>query len=267
MCIFSNKLSNFGIFIFMQYQSIGEQFREQFQILVADTNELKDEVFKIRYEVYCQELNYESTEKFPQFLETDSFDEHSIHCLLKHRQSNTYTGCIRLVFPNPKNLEHFIPLTRACKLDFDLSQLAPHSYGEVSRLAVRGRFRRRTGEAQTPGGLLIFPHQTNDPQEKRGFPIIALSLYLAATCFGMESGMERVLVLMEPRLARHLRYFGFFFNQIGDFVDFHGKRGPYEITQEAVLNGLPAHIVELMEIIRGDLNLAALTSIPSVAVL
>lgn len=251
----------------MQYQSIGEQFREQFQILVADTNELKDEVFKIRYEVYCQELNYESTEKFPSFLEVDNYDEHSIHCLLKHRQSNTYTGCIRLVFPDTENPERSLPLTRACQLELDLSQLPPHSYGEVSRLAVRGQFRRRTGEAQTPGGLLIFPHQTNDPQEKRGFPIIALSLYLAATCLGIETGMERVFVLMEPRLARHLRYFGFYFTQIGDFVEFHGKRGPYQITTEEVLNGLPAHIVELMDIIRGDLNLATLNSIPKVPVL
>jgi N-acyl amino acid synthase of PEP-CTERM/exosortase system len=251
----------------MQYQSIGEQFREQFQILVADTNELKEEVFKIRYEVYCQELHYESTEKFPSSLEIDPYDEHSIHCLLKHRQSDSYIGCIRLVFPNLKNLEHCIPLTKVCKLDLDLKQLPANTFGEVSRLAVRGQFRRRTGEAQTPGGLLIFPHQTDDTKEKRGFPIIALSLYLAATCLGVETGMEKVFVLMEPRLARHLRYFGFYFTQIGDFIEFRGKRGPYEILTEAVLNELPAHIIELMNIIRSDLNLTALKSMPTTAVL
>jgi N-acyl amino acid synthase of PEP-CTERM/exosortase system len=250
----------------MQHQNIGEQFREQFQILVADTTELKKEVYNIRYQVYCQELNYESTDKFPNQLETDQYDERSIHCLLRHRSSGIYTGCIRLVFPDPYQSDRSLPLTKVCSLDLDINQLAIHSYGEVSRLAVINQFRRRAGEAETPGGLLFFSNETKEEREKRGFPVIALSLYLAATCVGIEAGMERVLVLMEPRLARHLRYFGFNFTQIGDFIEFRGKRGPYQIMTEDVKNNLPAHIVEFLEVIRSDLKESHLKLIPKIAI-
>ncbi|MCU0536706.1 MAG: PEP-CTERM/exosortase system-associated acyltransferase [Hydrococcus sp. Prado102] len=242
----------------MQYDTIGEQFREQFQAVFANTAELKQEVYRIRYEVYCQELGYESPDKFPDRLESDSYDERSLHCMLKHRISGQYAGCVRLVFPDPYQSDRSLPISKICSLDLDLKELPTHSFGEVSRLAVIDRFRRRTGESQTPAGLLLFPNQTQEEREKRGFPIIALSLYLAATCIGMESGMDRVLVLMEPRLARHLRYFGFLFTQIGDFIEFRGKRGPYQITKESIGAGLPAHIVELMEIIRSDLKLSDL---------
>jgi N-acyl amino acid synthase of PEP-CTERM/exosortase system len=242
----------------MQYGNIGEQFREQFQAVFANTAELKKEVYRIRYEVYCQELKYESPDKFPEHQEIDNYDDRSLHCLLKHRMSGQYAGCVRLVFPDPSQSDRSLPLNKICTLDLDLKELPTHSFGEVSRLAVIDRFRRRTGESQTPAGLLLFPNQTQEEREKRGFPVIALSLYLAATCLGIESGMERVLVLMEPRLARHLRYFGFTFTQIGDFVEFRGKRGPYQIISETIVNGLPPHIVELMEVIREDLKLSEL---------
>jgi N-acyl amino acid synthase of PEP-CTERM/exosortase system len=246
----------------MQYDTIGEQFREQFEAVFANTAELKKEVYRIRYEVYCQELGYESPDKFPDRQEIDSYDERSLHCLLKYRMSGQYAGCVRLVYPDPNQSDRSLPISKICSLDLDLKELPTHSFGEVSRLAVIDRFRRRTGESQTPAGLLLFPNQTQEEREKRSFPIIALSLYLAATCLGIESGMERVLVLMEPRLARHLRYFGFVFTQIGDFVEFRGKRGPYQIITASVVEGLPAHIAELMEVIRSDLKLSELNLKP-----
>jgi N-acyl amino acid synthase of PEP-CTERM/exosortase system len=239
----------------MQNPKISEQFCEQFQLEIANTLDLKKEVYKIRYEVYSQELNYEPPEKFPDRLEIDQYDERSIHCLLLHRASGTYAGCIRIVLSDRSG--ESLPLAKACSLDLDLKQLPPSSFGEVSRLAVRSRFRRRTGESETPGGLLFFQNQTQQ-EEKRGFPVIAVSLYLAATAIGMNAGMERVFVLMEPRLARHLRYFGFVFQQIGDFIEFRGRRAPYQITREAIVSGLPPHIEELLTVIRSQLNLPSL---------
>jgi N-acyl amino acid synthase of PEP-CTERM/exosortase system len=247
----------------MQSPKISEQFCEQFQLELANTLDLKKEVYRIRYEVYSQELNYEPPEKFPDRLEMDQYDERSIHCLLHHRASGTYAGCIRIVLPDPSNPDGSLPLAKSCNPNINLRQLPPSSFGEVSRLAVRSRFRRRTGESETPGGLLFFHNQTQEG-EKRGFPVIALSLYLAATAIGMNTGMERVLVLMEPRLARHLRYFGFVFRQVGDFIEFRGRRAPYQITRDAIASGLPPHIEELLTVIRSQLNLPSLQLNPEV---
>jgi N-acyl amino acid synthase of PEP-CTERM/exosortase system len=242
----------------MQNPKISEQFCEQFQLQIANTLDLKKEVYRIRYEVYSQELNYEPPEKFPDGLEMDRYDERSIHCLLQHRASGIYAGCVRIVFSEPSYPDGSLPFLKACTPHLDLKQLPPSSFGEVSRLAVISRFRRRTGESKTPSGLLFFHNQTQQEGEKRGFPVIAVSLYLAATAIGMNTGMERVFVLMEPRLARHLRYFGFVFQQVGDFIEFRGRRAPYQIVKEEIISGLPPHIAELLTVIRSQLNLPSL---------
>ncbi|RMF21544.1 MAG: PEP-CTERM/exosortase system-associated acyltransferase, partial [Cyanobacteria bacterium J083] len=86
----------------MSYCSIAEHFNRYFELVMADTPELKREVYSIRYRVYCEELSYESTDKFPDGLEKDAYDDHSIHYLLKHRPSGLYAGCVRIVLPTVK---------------------------------------------------------------------------------------------------------------------------------------------------------------------
>ncbi|GFE69548.1 PEP-CTERM/exosortase system-associated acyltransferase [Chroococcus sp. FPU101] len=240
--------------------NICQHFQKHFLLKIAENDSLLEEVYQIRYNVYCEELKYEQKECFPDRQEKDIFDHRSIHCLLQHRESQLYAGCVRLVLPDRQKPQFSLPFETVCQNHSYCSQFPPFSYGEVSRLAVRSEFRRRTGEAKTPSGLLLFDELNLITNKKRKFPLIALSLYLSATSIALLADMERVFVLMEPCLARQLQHFGFVFSRIGDSVEHHGKRAPYQITKKDLFQHLPLDIREFLDMIYDNVRATSVKS-------
>ncbi|MBV9385589.1 MAG: PEP-CTERM/exosortase system-associated acyltransferase [Chroococcidiopsidaceae cyanobacterium CP_BM_ER_R8_30] len=233
-------------------------FDEHFKLVVANTPKLQAEVYKLRYKVYCQELGYEREEDCPNGMEQDIYDQHSIHCLLLHRKSGVYAGCVRLVLPKPNHSGTNLPFERVFGqgLQSSLKELKHLSYdavGEVSRLAVTAEFRKRIGETETTHGVATEQYEAKE-NERRYFPLIALGLYLAATGVAMELGLDSALTLMEPRLARHLRRFGIRFRQVGELVEFHGQRGLFQISQDAALDDMDADTYELLQRLRSQIK-------------
>ncbi|MBK1706641.1 PEP-CTERM/exosortase system-associated acyltransferase [Halochromatium glycolicum] len=233
--------------------SLASAFDQFFEIIPAETDALRDRVYRIRYQVYCEEMQFESKEDHPNGREIDDFDAHSVHGLLRHRPSGEFAGCVRLVLNHSQGREPQLPLERYCShsLDrsvLDLSQLDRRTFGEISRLAIVSRFRRRPGEAQTPHGVADEAAGL-EPTERRVFPHIALGLYLAAAAMSLQRGMNMAVVMMEPRLARHMRYFGINFVKAGDIIDHHGMRGPFYITKESLHRDIKPEIGELLSMV------------------
>ena len=65
--------------------SLFMDFNRYFEISLALSEKQKASVFQVRYHVYCEEFGYEDAKRFANGLETDSFDERSLHCLVTHR--------------------------------------------------------------------------------------------------------------------------------------------------------------------------------------
>jgi len=240
------------------FDGISTQFLQHFKLVVANTPKLREEVYKIRYKVYCQELKYEPEENFPYDMEQDIYDQRSIHCLLMHLRSGLYAGCVRLVLPDPHKVEANLPYETVYDQNLQsntmrLGDLPCGSFGEVSRLAVTADFRKRDVEGSTS-------HQTSAKQskavenERRYFSLIALGLYLAATSVVQEFRLDGALTLMEPRLARHLRRFGINCHQVGELVEFHGQRGLFHMSLEAVLSSMNTNTQELFRVLRSEVN-------------
>ena len=231
----------------MSYKNLANQFDQQFELILIKTpktpktpkmSNLLAEVYRIRYQVYCKELQFEPAEAYPHQMEVDEYDGQSIHCLLKHRASGLYAGCVRVVKARPPLLS--LPLEQVCKDAFFadapiLTDIPRDSICEVSRLAVIGQFRKRKGEYETAAGVGEDSGlDTISEDDRRIFPIIALSLYLAAANIALEIGLDYSFVMMEPRLTRHLRRLGLNFCQIGKPIEHRGKRAPYMLTREQV---------------------------------
>lgn len=238
--------------------SLADAFNQFFEIVPANTDALRDVVYRIRYQVYCHELHFENEADFPDGREIDEFDAHSVHCLLRHRPSGEFAGCVRLVLNRSNSPEPQLPLERHCsdsldKATLDFSQLDRSSFGEISRLAIISRFRRRPGEAKTAHGVSD-EAAAMTPSERRVFPHIALGLYLASATISLKRGMKMVVVMMEPRLARHMRYFGINFVQAGDIVDYHGQRGPFFITSDNLHQGMKPEVKALLSMVDGQLT-------------
>jgi len=244
------------------FSSVSTQFLQHFKLIVATTPKLREEVYRIRYKVYCQELKYESEEKFPNGMEQDIYDQRSIHCLLKHRHSGLYAGCVRLILAEPHSSTLNLPIEKiyGCSLrSYNLSDSA--AMGEVSRLAVVSEFRKRQEEGQTMS-IMSTPGINFTEDERRCFPLIALGLYLSATSVALEVGLNNVFTLMEPRLARHLRRFGIKFVQVGDLFEFRGQRGLFQISRSAVLSSINPSTQELFQTLSSDVNKSLTHFIP-----
>lgn len=231
---------------------LAEAFKKYFEIVPASSPALVDVCLNIRYEVYCRELQYEPQAAFPDGRETDGYDRWSRHCLLRHRPTGLFAGCVRLVMNGPGSSDG-LPFEHHCGHSLDRSiidtrQLPRDSFGEISRLAVVSRFRRRVGEQGSTHGVPDEAVETTS-DDRRVFPHIALGLYLAAAAMGLREGLDRVFVMMEPRLARHMRRYGIVFTQAGDVVDYHGQRGPFFITREGLYSELQQEVRELLDLI------------------
>jgi N-acyl amino acid synthase of PEP-CTERM/exosortase system len=251
----------------MYADNVGQAFRQYFQLIPASTDRLREEAHRIRYEVYCRELAYENADAFPDRRERDPFDPRSLHCLLLHRPSGQMAGCVRLILADRGNPDAPFP--------FELAS-GDHLYpamrvagdarlrtGEISRLAVLSSFRRRQGEHLVPEGIIPEPGP-GDETGRRVFPHIALGLYLASACLGLDAGLESAYAMMEPRLARRLQAYGIAFRPVGEVIEYHGRRGPFQITREDLFGKLPAELQALLAVIRDDLaNPPGTTGAPS----
>ena len=234
----------------------GYLFHRYFDAVFAGDDELCDEVFRIRYDVYCDELRFEDPTKFPDKREIDEFDSRAAHCLLFHKASSTYAGCVRLVLADPTVPDALFPFERLCRDGLYrelIDELAPDrtKVAEISRLAVRETFRRRKNERTSPGGVIEERSRTKGAART---PWIALGLYLSAAATGLIRGLDGVYALMEPRLARRLGTYGIRFVQVGNPVEHRGERAPFFISRGDLFHGLPPPVRGLLDVVERDLR-------------
>ncbi len=219
--------------------SLLESFENYFSVDFAVTPEQQRKIFSIRYRVYCDEFKYQPSENYPDKLEIDEFDNHSLHCLITHRKSDIPAGCVRLVPTTGINSSSQLPFEKHCaeSLDTDFIKelhLERQTVCEISRLAVDGIFRRRTGETLTRfGDVLNFTDQ-----EQRTFSLIAVAGFLASTALTELSGRTNVFAMMEPFLPRLLKRSGILFQRAGSNIDYHGIRAPYFIKTQSALDNM-----------------------------
>jgi N-acyl-L-homoserine lactone synthetase len=201
----------------------------------ATTAHQRAEAFRIRHEVYCRELAYEDPEASPLGQETDDADEHARHCLLWHRPTERYAGCVRVV--SAGNEGGLLPIERTCA-----GTLAPdwcerrgldrRHVAEISRLALRPAF--RAAGARPP----LLP--------------ASLLLSLTAAACAINHGLDAV-ALMRPAFARRLCRQGLAFEQIGPPIEHRGLRAPYVCTRVNLRRGLGVLGSALLDVLRSDL--------------
>jgi N-acyl amino acid synthase of PEP-CTERM/exosortase system len=229
---------------------LGKRFEEFFELLPAFDDASLDQVFRIRHDVYCRDLGWEPLR--PDGRETDEFDRHSFHCLLRRRDSHDPVGCTRLIVCRPEDPAFPLPLEESCRevLDrtiADPARMARDSLGEVSRLAVVGAFRQRRGESSSPLPLSDADFQSRGPTTR--FPFIPVSLYLGITAIARHLAVEHVFVLTEPRLASHFSRIGFDIRPVGGTIEHRGIRVPSLLSSSKVVEGLRPLIRPLYTVI------------------
>jgi N-acyl amino acid synthase of PEP-CTERM/exosortase system len=234
--------------------NIAEHFTQFLEPQVAINDSLKEEAFKIRHNVYCEELAFEDVKEGGQ--EKDEFDEQSIFSLIKHKPSNIYTSCVRVVKITEEG--QLLPIEKFCLDSITNEELHPKRFNrkeicEISRLAVKADFRRRKTDQFRGSGTGVIQETSYSEVELRCFPFIAIVLYMAAATMAIDTGIKHVYVMMEPRLARSMKFVGIKFQPLGEPIDYHGLRAPYYINPEIFLSNLSPGFKNLYKTIEHDI--------------
>ncbi len=236
-------------------ESLAKNFAQYFQVGLAITRQQRRFAYAIRHQVYAEELGWEPLNE--SRIETDGCDDYAYHCLLEHKRSGDIAGCVRLVLPKLGDTDAPLPCqnhTIPMKPDRRLSEFAGMPVGEISRLAVPSNFRRRKREAGKP--FVLDSHSSTTiytEEERRNFPNISIGLYLAAIALVDLCELERVLVVMEPRLQRHLQRYGLVFHQISQTFELRGRRALFELPRDELTVHMNAPILELYRLIQNEL--------------
>lgn len=211
--------------------SLISAFNEYFEVMAADTPELQQQVFQLRYRVYCEEMRFFDPNDYPNRLECDEYDRRSAHYLLRHRGRDEYVGSVRLILPNSNNPEELFPLEVHTAGQFYPDAFSPAHIpririAEISRLILSRSLRSRPGEYASPYGTAE-NIATLPPIGRRHFPHPVLGLFLAIMRISAVQGISYWYAAMEPVLNRLLRRFNVQLQPIGPVVQYHGARQPF----------------------------------------
>jgi N-acyl amino acid synthase of PEP-CTERM/exosortase system len=189
-----------------------------FQLVSANTQELIESAFALRYQVYCIERQFEDPSRQVDGLETDDFDRHAVHSLIFYRPRAEVIGTARLILPQAR--PNSLPIQQLLKKNGlnALDHFPNESAAEISRFAISKEYRRRSVES---GSL----SDTGAKRERQGnLPCLGLIQILLRQ--SVELGIEYWGAVMEPQLLRMLAQMGIRFQPIGPLVSYHGLRQP-----------------------------------------
>lgn len=199
-----------------QTSAIAPDFNERYQILIANTEEQRREVYRVRCQVFCEELGYAMNQS--QGCETDEYDDGSLHVLLRHRASDTPIGCFRLVMPQP-DASVWLPfdlygVPHVDKTLFNWNTVNHARSVEVSRLALSSSVRRCHAGGATGASS----------------PFLATAMFYAVSSLVVTRGVENVFMVIEPSLGRLTSRFGIKLDQISRPFEYYGQRATFATT-------------------------------------
>jgi N-acyl amino acid synthase of PEP-CTERM/exosortase system len=204
---------------------------DKFRFGIVDDDEVKKDTFRMRYEVYAEEFGFEKKEDHPDGLETDEYENESVHfaCLI---ETDSVVGTIRLVLDSEKGF----PIEHAVETQFIGEKPDRGKIAEISRLTLSKDLRRRKEDGihgvesyitKKEGGILPDDGTIPDEMKGRKNPIIVLGLYQIMYHESKRRGITHWYLITEDKLFFALKKYGFLFHQIGEPVYYHGWRIPY----------------------------------------
>ena len=206
-----------------------KSFNAHLEAKKAVSDELKNDAYRIRYNVYCVERGYEEQTRFPDRMERDEFDSESVHAVVRHKESKKPVGVVRLVLPNRRDPNRHFPIERHFGHQFKASRLVRFNFSrndiaEVSRFAVSKQSLLQLQRQITGGASHEAAESRDDPRLL--LPQISLGLIAMLFAISEEHRIHYWYAAMEPSLSRLLTRLGIQFTPIGPIMNYHGRRQP-----------------------------------------
>jgi len=233
--------------------SFAEGYRRYFEIVPAITEAFKWHNYRIRHEVYCREFGLQPIRA--DEIETDEYDAHSIHCLVRALASQEFVGCSRIVLANPADPAAPLPFEKLAGHLIDRNVLDPSRMdrtriGEISRMAVISQYRRRKEEQRWP-----FSIDDNFGENDRiRLPYMTFGLLLAMIVLARWKNIETLFMLAEPTQAASIARLGIELHMFGCAVEHGGIRVPMALFVEELVADMDSRIRPFFDAVNEEIR-------------
>jgi phenylacetate-CoA ligase len=196
---------------------------------IDDVPELLEDSYRLRYQVYCLERKFLRAENYPQKLEIDEFDRHSLHVGAVDARGKL-AGTARAV----RVSEIGLPLFHHCTTFLQETEFhtANTRIVEIGRLAVSRTYARHARDiscgvknASLPGGFARNRQEDRWRDRKDLLLTLMKAMYQATKRIGATDWLVAMEISLERLLAQH----GFSFQLIGPESDYFGLVAPYRL--------------------------------------
>lgn len=225
-------------------EDVSTIFNSVFNVELAMSPEAINEVFEVRYQVYCIDRHFEDPDCFADKREHDDYDPRSAHALIRHRITGDSVAAVRLVMAgdNPEHAD--FPMERPCvhrmgqQAKNAIAGARREQIAEISRMAVSREFRRRLNEDDSASGISDFACYSDAEVGKRAMPYISLGLFAGILQMSVRHGITHWMAVMEPAQLRLLKRFGVEFDHVGPVMEYHGRRRPAFTEAASLIEGI-----------------------------
>jgi len=192
---------------------------------IDGSGHLLEESYRLRYQAYCVDRKFLSAEDYPNQLEHDEFDRHSVHVGVVDAEGEL-AGTARIVKPNSSGL----PLFRHCTVfpHTMTGNEAGNTMVEISRVCISRPYARRRADVSVDVPEALEPDEPPIPaHERRHRDDVFIALIKATYQASKRLGVTHWIVAMEKPLLRRTARLGLPFHAAGPEVDYYGLVVPY----------------------------------------
>lgn len=237
----------------IRQQAFYGQYWKTFDVVRADTEELRRKAYRLRYKVFAEENRFVNPDAYPDGLEKDLFDDHALVFLLMHRQSGEAAGTLRLILPQDRKPLTSFELQKHC--DHPLLQIENRAMGmcEISRFCMAQRFRKRYHD-----GRMLPAYYEQDMNEReaaigmptfqRRIPYAPLGMMMAAFEAALERGITECITAYELDQLYTFNRLGIDYRVLGPRLYNFGETQPLVFSIRTALDGMAEANPECFEV-------------------
>lgn len=115
-----------------------KQMFNDFQFYIVTDEKEKEDLYRLRYQVYCEEYGYIDKNGFSNKQEKDEFDAYSDNLVIRDKH-NDVAATVRII----RNSEIGFPILKHFKTNISLKDVDPKKVVEISRLIVAKKYRKK----------------------------------------------------------------------------------------------------------------------------
>lgn len=238
----------------LELRSFRDAYKGTFSLVPCITQVQKEEILRLRHDIFCREYGYEPESYAGSGREHDHYDERAVHYALLHKASNSFAGALRLILPDDERPGESFPIQKHCDHPLLASDSRVLTLCEISRFCMAPQFRKRTEDGRLlsayHGQDMIQVDVDGEIREiRRKIPYPQAALLAGAFETALEARIMDCVWMAPPEHLESLAKIGFLYRTLGPRVAYHGGTQPIIFNIKHVLDNMRRNVPSCWEIV------------------